>query len=162
MFTHQKFRKNVSNQKLLFFLYYVVQHYAYYILKKFANTTVCKYLGANFGIIESSFQRTSFYFLRCMSRLLFNDKHEEVNWDYIKNVYNKENNESLKVATKLSSRHIFYFNEKMNVMSNSVSNVLKCCDLLGDSSFKGNEGTANAKYLKRLSTKNYFHGFINY
>jgi len=52
------------------------------------------------------------------------------------------------VATKLSSRHIFYFNEKMNVklaaqvLNNSVSNALKCCDLLGDSSFKGCQGTA--------------------
>jgi len=124
------------------------------------NTAMCKHLGANFSTSESRFfiehpvskEPVFIFYDACymlkLIRNTFGDKNEKINWEYIKKLYDKENNEGLKLATKLSSRHIFYFNEKMNiklaaqVMSNSVSNALKCCDHLGDSDFKGSQGTA--------------------
>ncbi|KAF0742064.1 Uncharacterized protein FWK35_00023842, partial [Aphis craccivora] len=137
------------------------------------NTAMCKHLGANFSTSESRFfiehpvskEPVFIFYDACHilklirntfgdKKLLYNDKNEEINWDYIKKLYDKENNEGLKLATKLSSRHIFYFNEKMNVklaaqvMSNSVSNGLKCCDHLGDSDFKGSQGTAEFYHIE--------------
>ena len=50
-------------------------------------------------------------------------------------LYFKEKIEDLKAATKLTNKHIYYHNEKMNVtlttqvLSNSVGNGLKCSNL---------------------------------
>lgn len=63
-------------------------------------------------------------------KCLINSKGEFIKWDYIVKLYEKENAEGLRLATKLTNRHILYMNEKMNVrlasqvLSNSVSDAL--------------------------------------
>lgn len=48
-------------------------------------------------------------------KVLKNGKGELIKWEYVVMLYEKEQEEGLKAATKLTSRHIFFHNEKMNV-----------------------------------------------
>jgi len=79
---------------------------------------------------------------------LFNQEGKKISWDHIKMLYFKEKNEGLKAATKLTNKHIYYYNEKMNVklatqvLSNSVGNGLKFCKSLGCDEFKDIDATA--------------------
>lgn len=66
-------------------------------------------------------------------KIIINSKNEIIFWDYIVKLYNKEKNQglSLRAGTKLTSKHIFYGNQKMNVrlaaqvfLSNSVLDAL--------------------------------------
>lgn len=80
-------------------------------------------------------------------KCLMNSKGELIKCDYIVKLYEKEKAEGLRAATKLTHRHILYYNEKMNVrlasqvLSDSVGDALlylKDKDPL----FKGCEATA--------------------
>lgn len=89
---------------------------------------------------------------------LFDYKGRPIKWDHIKQLYKKKRNEGLKAATKLSNRHIYYYNEKMNgklaaqVLSNSTSCALS--QSLGDKYFNDVDGTSefclmiNIRYFK--------------
>lgn len=85
---------------------------------------------------------------------LFNQEGKKISWDYIKMLYYKEKNESLKAATKLTNKHIYYYNEKMNVelttqvLSNSVGNGLKFCKSLGSDEFKDIDATTEFCLMK--------------
>jgi len=46
---------------------------------------------------------------------LFNQEGKKISLNHIKMLYFKEKNEGLKAATKLTNKHIYYYNEKMNV-----------------------------------------------
>jgi len=77
---------------------------------------MCKYLVANLCTSESRFffehpvskEPVFIFYDACHmiklirntfgnKKLLYNDKNEEINWDYIKKLYDKENNEGLKL-----------------------------------------------------------------
>jgi len=47
-------------------------------------------------------------------QILLNSNGEKIEWSFIKELYYKEK-QGLKAATKLSHKHVYYFNEKMNV-----------------------------------------------
>lgn len=74
-------------------------------------------------------------------KCIFGDEGRQIKWEHITQLYQKERNEGLKVGTKLTNRHMYYFNEKMNVklavqvLSNSVSSALTFCQSLGDKYF---------------------------
>jgi len=80
-------------------------------------------------------------------RILINSQGEKIEWEYIKKLYLKEKKEGLKVATKLTQKHVYYFNEKMcvrlasQVFSNSVSKALIFCQNL-DRDFEHSLATA--------------------
>lgn len=131
------------------------------------NLSMCTKLGANFKLSSPKFyfphpknyEKPVFIFYDpChMIKLirntlgdknfLFNSKGEKIEWNFIKELYYKEKEEGLKTATKLSHKHIYYYNEKMNVrlatqlLSNSVSKGLLLCQSL-DSKFKDSGPTA--------------------
>uniref|UniRef100_A0A2S2NBA2 THAP domain-containing protein 9 n=1 Tax=Schizaphis graminum TaxID=13262 RepID=A0A2S2NBA2_SCHGA len=69
-------------------------------------------------------------------RILINSQGEKIEWEYIKKLYLKEKKEGLKVATKLTQKHVYYFYEKMcvklasQVFSNSVSKNLSFAKIL--------------------------------
>lgn len=68
-------------------------------------------------------------------------------WDYTSKLYEKEKDEGLRAGTKLTSKHIYYENQKMNVhlaaqvLRTSVSDVLLFTKTK-DSSFDGCSATA--------------------
>jgi len=63
-------------------------------------------------------------------KTIVNGNGQKIRWDYIQKLYEKENCEGLRVATKLTNRHLHYYNERMNVrlaaqlLSSSVSDAL--------------------------------------
>lgn len=63
-------------------------------------------------------------------KVLKNGDGKLIQWKFIEKLFEKEQEESLKLATKLTSRHIKYQNKKMNirlaseVLSQSVSDAL--------------------------------------
>jgi len=63
-------------------------------------------------------------------KVLKNGKGELIKWEYVVMLYEKEQEEGLSAATKLTSRHIFFHNEIMNVrlaselLSDSVRDAL--------------------------------------
>ncbi|CAI6370213.1 unnamed protein product [Macrosiphum euphorbiae] len=82
-----------------------------------------------------------------IKKTIVNGNGQKIRWDYIQKLYQKENCEGLRAATKLTNRHLHYDNEKMNVrlaaqvLSNSV------CDALlylngSDPNFEGSLATA--------------------
>lgn len=80
-------------------------------------------------------------------KIMQNGKGELIKWDYIQKLYKKEKIDGLRAATKLTSRHIFYKNENMNVrltaaqvLSDSVGDALMYVRLI-DSNFEGCEVT---------------------
>lgn len=79
--------------------------------------------------------------------ILYNGNGELIKWEYIVRLFEKEKHDGLKVATKLTSRHIFFHNEKINVrlaaqvLSDSVGDALLCMKTI-DNTFKGCEATA--------------------
>lgn len=62
--------------------------------------------------------------------LLFNSNNEAIKWNYFKKLVNIQNESSLHAATKIITRHIRYFKEKMKVnlavqiFSNSVADAI--------------------------------------
>lgn len=75
-------------------------------------------------------------------RIIRNGKGELIKWDYTQKLYEKEKIEGLRAAKKLTSRHIFYKNENMNVrfaaarvLSDSVGDALMYVRLI-DSNFE--------------------------
>ncbi|KAL4152719.1 hypothetical protein QTP88_000552 [Uroleucon formosanum] len=48
-------------------------------------------------------------------KVLIGENNKEIKWDHIKNLYYKEKHEVLKAAKKFTRKHIYYYNEKMNV-----------------------------------------------
>jgi len=80
-------------------------------------------------------------------KIIVNGNGQKIRWDYVQKLYEKENCEGLRAATKLTNRHLHYYNEKMNVclaaqlLSNSV-----CDELLylngSDTNFEGCLATA--------------------
>jgi len=132
---------------------------------------MCKNLGASFNIISSgdenhfcihnTFTNDPIYIFYDAGHMLklirntlgdykciFDDEGRSIKWEHITQLYQKEQNEGLKVATKLTKRHIYYYNEKMNVklaaqiLSSSVSSALKFCQSLGDNYFNDIDGTS--------------------
>lgn len=135
----------------------------------YSNSTMCKNLGASFNImsnddenhfcIQNPFTNDPIYIFydAChMLKLIRNTlgdykcilmtRVDQLNGNTTQ-LYQMEQNEGLKVATKLTKRHIYYFNEKMNVklaaqvLSNSVSSALKFCQSLGNKYFNDIDGT---------------------
>lgn len=113
------------------------------------NLSMCSKLGANLKIENAKFsfphptssEPIYLFYDPCHmvklvrntlgdKQILINSNGEKIEWNYIKKLYFKEKQEGLKVATKLSKKHIYYFNEKMNVrlavqvLSCSVSKAL--------------------------------------
>lgn len=93
------------------------------------NTSMCLSLGTNFKdqtphIVNPLNNEKIFVFydpahmLKLVrnafweKRIIQNGKGELIKWDYIQKLVEKEKNEGLRAATKLTSRHIFYKNEK--------------------------------------------------
>lgn len=80
-------------------------------------------------------------------KILKNGEGKFIEWKYIEKLYEKQQNEGLTLATKLTSRHVYYKNEKMNVrlaaqvLSNSVGDALLYLKN-EDVEFKGCEATA--------------------
>lgn len=81
-------------------------------------------------------------------KILLNSNGDKIEWSFIKELYYKEKQEGLKAATKLSQKHVYYFNEKINVklaaqvlISTSVSNALTFCESL-DTKFQNSKPTA--------------------
>jgi len=62
-------------------------------------------------------------------KILKNGDGKFIEWKFIEKLFEKEQEEGLKLATKLTSRHVMYQNEKMNVrlasqfLSKSVTSV---------------------------------------
>ncbi|CAI6370914.1 unnamed protein product [Macrosiphum euphorbiae] len=139
----------------------------------YSNGKMCSNLGASFDIndeLSFSFKNPYnnepvyvFYDACHMIKLirnllgdlgyLFNQEGKKISWNHIKMLYFKEKNEGLKAATKLTNKHIYYYNEKMNVklatqvLSNSVGNGLKFCKSLGCDDFKDIDATAEFCFL---------------
>jgi DNA transposase THAP9 len=86
-------------------------------------------------------------------KYIYNQNGQEINWDHIKALHFKQKEEGLHAATKLSNKHIFFQNEKMNVklaaqvLSNSVGSALQFCKSLGDPSFKNVDPTAEFCFM---------------
>jgi len=63
-------------------------------------------------------------------RVILNSKSEEINWKYIEQLYEIEQEERLRLGTKLTIRHVHFHSEVMNVrlavqtLSNSVADAL--------------------------------------
>ncbi|CAI6357380.1 unnamed protein product [Macrosiphum euphorbiae] len=131
------------------------------------NTTMCTSLGANFNLDSNTAFFSSnhskdekvfcFYDPSHMIKLVrnaFGDKKTIVNgngqkirWDYIQKLYQKENCEGLRAATKLTNRHLHYYNEKMNVRLAAQVPSNSVCDALlylngSDPNFEGSLATA--------------------
>lgn len=136
----------------------------------YSNATMCKYLGATFDknkegennfSIKNPFTNEPMYIFYDPCHMLklvrntlgdlkciYDGNGRLIKWDHIIQLFQKEKSEGLRAATKLSNRHINYYNEKMNVklaaqvLSNSVSCALRFCQSLGDEQFSGIDGTA--------------------
>jgi len=132
-----------------------------------SNLNMCTRLGAQFDLRDPKFyfphpmnhsQPVYLFFDACHmiklvrntlgdKQILLNSNGDKIEWSFIKELYYKEKQEGLKVATKLSHKHVYYFNEKMNVklaaqvLSTSVSNALTFCESL-DTKFKNSKPTA--------------------
>jgi len=80
-------------------------------------------------------------------KILKNGDGKLIQWKFIEKLFEKEQEEGLKLATKLTSRHVKYQNEKMNVrlasqvLSQSVSDALLYLKS-EDPNFEGCEATA--------------------
>lgn len=99
--------------------------------------------------------------------LLFNFNNEAIKWNYFKKLVNIQNESGLHAATKIKTRHICYFKEKMKVnlavqmFSNSVADaILYCKNDLQMAEFDGAEPTV--EFCRRinnifdiLNTRNY-------
>lgn len=77
--------------------------------------------------------------------ILQNEQGQLIKWQYIKQLHEKEKTEGLRTATKLTDRHIDFYNEIMNVRLTaqvlSVANALIFCESI-DTSFTGAVATA--------------------
>ncbi|XP_029348598.1 uncharacterized protein LOC107882805 [Acyrthosiphon pisum] len=139
----------------------------------YTNATMCSKLGASFDInddssfcIQNPFNNEPifiFYDACHMLKLvrntlgdmkyMYNQNGLEISSDHIKALHFKEKEEGLRAATKLSNKHIYYHNEKMNVklaaqvLSNSVGSALKFCKSLGDPNFKNVDPTAEFCFM---------------
>lgn len=130
------------------------------------NLSICTKLGANLNINNPQFffphpvtkEPVFLFYDPCHmiklirntlgdKKVLIGENNKEIKWDHIKNLYYKEKKEGLKAATKLTRKHIYYYNEKMNVklasqvLSSSVSCALTFCETL-DSEFTNVKPTA--------------------
>jgi len=130
------------------------------------NLSMCTKLGANLNINNPQFffphpvtkEPVFLFYDPCHTiklirntlgdkKVLIGTNNQEIKWDHIKNLYYKEIKEGLKAATKLTRKHIYYYNEKMNVklasqvLSSSVSCALTFCETL-DSEFTNVKSTA--------------------
>jgi len=130
------------------------------------NTSMCTSLGACFELANSKpfflnpitkEKVFAFYDPAHMIKLIrntlgdkkniINGKNEMIKWEYISKLYVKEKEEGLRAGTKLTSKHIYYGNHKMNVrlaaqiLSTSVSDALLFTKTK-DSSFDGCNATA--------------------
>uniref|UniRef100_A0A2S2NG38 Transposable element P transposase-like GTP-binding insertion domain-containing protein n=1 Tax=Schizaphis graminum TaxID=13262 RepID=A0A2S2NG38_SCHGA len=81
-------------------------------------------------------------------KIIINGKNEMIKWEYIiSKLYEKEKEEGQRAGTKLTSKHIYYGNHKMNVrlaaqvVSTSISDALLFTKTK-DSSFDGCNATA--------------------
>lgn len=80
-------------------------------------------------------------------KVIKNGKGELIKWEYVVMLYEKEQEEGLRAATKLTSRHIFFHNEIMNVrlasqlLSDSVGDALLYMQTV-DAKFEGCKATA--------------------
>ena len=126
------------------------------------NVSMCSLLGAQLDIMDDRLQtsistdqqhKTYVIFDIChMLKLLrntlqaygaFHTTEGEVSWHYLSQLHNLQEEEGLKLANKLSSRHIYFFNQKMNVslatqsFSSSVAKALRTMKELGDPRFEG-------------------------
>lgn len=79
--------------------------------------------------------------------ILQNEQGQLIKWQYIKQLHEKEKAESLRAATKLTNKHIDFYNKIVNVrlaaqtLSESVANALIFCESI-DTSFTGAVATA--------------------
>jgi hypothetical protein len=138
----------------------------------YSNGKMCSNFGASFDkndelsfIFENPYNNEPIYIFydAChMIKLIRNtlgdmgclfQEGEKISWDHIKMLYFKEKNKGLKAATKLTNKHVYYYNEKMNVklatqvLSNSVGNGLKFCKSIGCDDFKDIDATAEFCFL---------------
>jgi len=101
----------------------------------YSNLNMCTRLGAQFDLCDPKFyfpysmnhsQPIYLFFNACHiiklvrntlgdKQILLNSNGEKIEWSFIKELYYKEKQEGLKAATKLTHKHVYYFNEKMNV-----------------------------------------------
>ncbi|KAE9542434.1 hypothetical protein AGLY_003295 [Aphis glycines] len=111
------------------------------------SMSMVKFLGANFDIdhklayiLNKTTNEPIFVFFRCSKyakvesefvvKYIQNAEKKIIKWEYIEKLYQYECKNSLRAGTKLTSRHIQYFDEKMNVrlaaqtMSQSVADAL--------------------------------------
>lgn len=71
----------------------------------------------------------------------------DIDFNYIKQLHRLQDEEGLKLANKLSSTHVTFYNKKMNVrlaaqlLSSSVADAIDFLRLSGNSAFKGSEAT---------------------
>jgi len=109
-------------------------------------------------------------------KVLKNGKGELIKWEYVVMLYEKEKEEGLKAATKLTYRHIFFHNEKTNVrlatqlLSDSVGDALLYMQTV-DAKFEGCKATAefckiinnafDVLIIRKLYSKNPFNEAIS-
>lgn len=82
-----------------------------------------------------------------IKKTIVNGNGQKIRWDYIQKLYQKENCEGLRAATKLTNRHLHYYNEKMNVRLAAQVPSNSVCDALlylngSDPNFEGSLATA--------------------
>lgn len=88
--------------------------------------------------------------------LLFNSNNEAIKWNYLKKLVNIQNESGVHTATKIKTRHIRYFKEKMKVslavqmFSNSVADaMLYCKNDLQMAEYDGTEPTI--EFCRRIN-----------
>lgn len=98
--------------------------------------------------------------------IIKNFKGEEINWEYIKKLYELEQKEGLRLGTKLTKRHINFHNEIMNVrlaaqtLSSSVADALTYLSQNNDEFIKAGPTSEFIKYINNafdiLNSRNKF------
>lgn len=138
------------------------------------NKTMCIKLGANFSpknmkaYIDHPITQQPIYLIwdaahmmklvrNCFGekQKIYNSKGECIDWNFIRMLHEKQKDQGLHLATKLTNRHIHYHNEKMRVklavqvLSESVNSALKYLHNT-DSDYKNALATAEfCEYFNR-------------
>lgn len=148
------------------------------------NLKMCTELGASFSIEnprpyllnDSQDKLFCFYDPAHMLKLIRNawnnrniiknSKGEEINWKYVKKLYELEQKEGLRLGTKLTKRHINFHNEIMNVrlaaqtLRNSVADALTYLSQNNDEFTKAGPTSEFIKYINNafdiLNSRNKF------
>jgi len=85
--------------------------------------------------------------------IILNSKGEEINWKYIEQLYEIEQEEGLRLGTKLTKRHVHFHSEVMNVrlaaqtLSDSVADALNYLTKSNDRFSKAGPTSEFIKYI---------------